>query len=108
MLLVDHRDNGEEHDQQGGERQRLFKGVAESVLFDHAVESGQQHDDRQADQCPPQPGERPAHNEPSGDEPLAQSGHLSRAAITFGLRFVVLEHSQHRSRASVRRSRTCR
>src|SRR5690606_3099848 len=40
VLVVDHRNDGEEHHQQGGEGQRLLEGAADLVLLDDAVEGG--------------------------------------------------------------------
>ena len=51
VLVVDHADDGEEHHEQGGERQRLFESMAQPVFLDNARESRRQHDDGQADQA---------------------------------------------------------
>ena len=40
MLLMNHRNNSEEYNQKSSKWQRLFKGMADTMLLGNAVESG--------------------------------------------------------------------
>ncbi len=51
MLLVDHPNDGEEHHQQRGKRQCLFKGMTNTVLVSHTVECRLQHNNGQTNQA---------------------------------------------------------
>ena len=50
MLVVQHRDDREEHDEQRRERQRRLERLAEPLFIGHAGERGRQHDHEQADE----------------------------------------------------------
>ena len=49
MLVVQHRDDREEHDQQRRERQRRLERLAQALLLGDTGERGRQHDHQQAD-----------------------------------------------------------
>ena len=70
MLVVDDGDDGEKDHQQGGERQRLLKGLADLVLLDDAVEGGEQHDHRQADDADRRQVEGQGQNQPDAGQGL--------------------------------------
>jgi hypothetical protein len=78
VLVVDDGDNGEKDHQEGGEGQSLLKGVAHLVFLDHAVEGGEQDDDRQADDADRRQVEGQGQDQPD-------AGHSGLDLISLGL-----------------------
>src|SRR5690606_5950801 len=97
VLVVDHRNDGEEHHQQGGEGQRLLEGAADLVLLDDAVEGGQQDDHHQSDQAHGGNVESQPEHQDQGGDGLYHQGHLGAQGALLGLGGIEFsEHGPHR------------
>ena len=96
---MDHRDHGEEHHQQRGERQSVLKGAADLVLIGDAGKRGDQHDHQQADQ--PHFGD--VEGQAEDQHQCCQALHQQRRTLGLGAMGIVLtgvlgQHLTHGSR----------
>ena len=78
VLLVDHRHDGKEHDQQRGERQGFLEGFADLVFINDAVERGNQDDHHQTDKADFSQVQCQANDQQHGSDGLNQQGGLLR------------------------------
>ena len=92
-LVVDDRDDREEYDEQCGKRQRLFEGVADTMLFRDAVERRGEHDDEQADDARLREMQAQGEDQHDRHDRLHDDRHaLGVRALLRHLRIVLLEN----------------
>ena len=96
LLRLDHANDGEEHHQEGGKRQRLLECLAKLVFLDHTIERSGQDDDAEPDDAGRREmGAERDHQQQGYDRLHDQFGHITLGTLLGFLAIEVFQHFPH-------------